>query len=166
MVPLLSIGTAQAFGWQKPLRATMNLSLANMRPVEPGEPGYGGDFPALLTWDGYISGGINGYMRFFLINYQLEGLNNDFGHFWEVWQIWDENPATNPDAILFMEGKDEGKTHQLTGGYWMVGQVTYTSPVWACWQGHFVFMSGTIIPPPAEWGGPEIPIAPGRFNVF
>lgn len=166
MVPLLSIGTTQACWWRRPLRATMNLDLSHARPVIEGEPGYdpalGEEQVAMLTWTGSISGGINGYMRFFLTNYQLEGKNNEWGHFWEVWQIFDEE-----GGLLLMEGYDEGYTHQAEGFYAMVGRVTYTSPEFARWQGHIVFMHGIISPPPGEWAtNPDIPEAPGRFNVF
>ena len=163
IVPLFSISTAQACWWRKPLRGDMNLSL-QARPAEPGEPGYDPDPEknALRTWAGFISGDINGEMQFFLTNYIVEGENGEWGHFYEVWQIYDETGTT-----LLMEGYDEGYTHQPTGKYAMIGRVTYASHEFARWQGHVVFMYGTITPPPAEWGtNPELPVAPGKFIVF
>lgn len=167
LVPLVSIGATQACWWRQPLRARMDLDLGNMRPVGPGEPGYIPGLPpkdqvAALTWTGFISGGINGYMRFFLMNYIVEGENGEWGHFFEVWQIFDEEGGE-----LLMEGYDEGYTHQPTGKYAMIGPVTYTSSEFARWQGHVVFRHGTISPPPAEWEtNPAIPVAPGRFCIF
>lgn len=165
IIPMVAIGSAQACWWRRSLRANLGLDLSNARPVVEGEPGYDPDLEeqtAMMTWTGSISGDINGYMRFYLTNYIVEGENGEWGHFYEVWQIFDEEGGT-----LLMEGYDEGYTHQPTGYYAMVGRVTETGPGYSRWHGHVVFMHGRITPPPAEWGtNPDLPVAPGYFRVF
>ena len=159
---LLSIGRTQACWCRRPLSARMDISL-QARPTEPGEPGYDPDpnKNGLRTWEGAIRGGINGRIQFFLTNFVLEGSNNEWGHFWEIWQIHDEN------GVLLMEGYDEGYTHQTKGYYGMVGKVTYASPEFARWQGQTLFMHGKISPLAAEWETcPEIPFASGKLYVF
>ncbi|MFX0079628.1 MAG: hypothetical protein ACFE8O_10360 [Candidatus Hermodarchaeota archaeon] len=159
---LLSIGTTQACWWRRPLFAEMDVSL-RVRPAEPSEPGYDSNpnKNALRTWEGAISGDINGQILFSLTNFIVEGPNNEWGHFWEISQIHDEN------GVLLMETYNEGYTHQTKGYYGIVGKVTYTSPEFARWQGHTVFMHGKISPRPAKWQtSSEIPIAPGKFYVF
>ncbi len=159
MIPLITIGATQACWWRKPLRAELDLNLDKM-----GEEFYEG---GIQTWTGYISGGINGYMRFFLMEMTYEGPNGEWGHFKEIWQIFDEEGGT-----LLMQGYDEGYTHQPTGYYAMTGRVTDTSSKYAKWDGHIVFMHGRIIPPPAEWPPadtwPPFPVAeaPGYFHLF
>jgi hypothetical protein len=164
VVPLFAIGSAQACWWRRPLRAKLDLNLDKIGQPSAQAP----ELPdgSIQTWTGYISGGINGYMRFYLLSMEPAGPNDELGNFVEIWQIFDKDPDVHPDAKLLMQGEDEGYTHQASGYYAMTGSVTYTSPEYAKWDGHVVLMYGRISPPPAEWGTIPVAEAPGYFWVF
>ncbi len=150
MIPLLSIGTTQAC-WRRPLRGTMDLTAAGFIPSGPEDPGYP---ESTLNWDGSISGGINGRMRFWGLLLEPAGRNGDWLHFKEIWQILD----SDTDEVL-LQGYDEGYVAP-SGRYAMVGRVTIASEDYEHLVSHFVLMYGII------YFDMDPFTAPGTFIVF
>ncbi|MFX1509546.1 MAG: hypothetical protein ACFFBR_04475 [Promethearchaeota archaeon] len=151
MVPLFSIGATQACRWRGPTIGNMDLAFLG-RQSESGDPGYP---DSVLTWDGTISRDVTGHMIFWLLKFEMEGPNQDWTHFWEIWQIFDDA------GTLLMQGNDEGYAAP-NGKYAMIGRVTYATGPYSRLEDHIVFMYGTI-----DWVIPFMEgTAPGTFIVF
>ena len=128
----------------EPLYGEMALSKP---PIGPSHPEWGP-----LSWNGTISGDINGKIYFYNTGRKIVG---NVKHFWEVWLITDDAG----DMLLI--GTDKGIVSLANMKYRMNGVVTDAAPQYQHLIGRNVHMSGSVISI-----SPTVKQAPGVFRVM